>query len=185
MLVEKDECVIVVFNIQKDIIPVLHEGQKLIHDTCWLLDVAESFEIPTLLLSHKGLRETALSVKARAKKSFQSEVTFFSMLRHENIAHHVETQRKNQYILAGAEPHISLFQTAIDLKALGKEVFILEDCISSRNQKDIISSIERFKQIGCHIITKEMLFFELLRYSEYPHYIDLSMKFLDNRYYQE
>lgn len=185
MLVIKKNCMISLFNVQKDIIPVLENGQKLIDDSCWLLEIASTFGVPTMLLEHKGLGETVKSVKDRSQNSFQSEVIYFSMLKHENICHHVETQQKDQYLLAGAEPHISLLQTAVDLQALGKQVFILEDVISSRNAEDIRVSIKRFEQLGCQMLTKEMLFFELLRYSEYPNYIDLSMKFLDNRYYRE
>ena len=50
---------------------------------------------------------------------------------------------------------------------------------------DHIAALERIKYFNIQCVTKEMVFFELIRQSEYPNYINLSLKFLDLRYIRE
>ena len=89
---------------------------------------------------------------------------------------------KKQLIFAGAESHICMLQSAFNLRLLGYEIFFISDVISARSSVDNEAAKSRLSDHNYPLITKEMLFFELIEHSELSHYLDLSLKFLDGRY---
>jgi nicotinamidase-related amidase len=185
MLIEKTNCCLLVFNLQKDFIPSLIRGQDLIDSCYWLADLAQEFTIPTFILYHKKLGEPIQSIIKMNKNSIIEETTFFSCVQEKNVVEKLEQLGRKQILLTGAESHISILQSALDLKSLNFEPFIVVDSITSRNTIDHDTALERIKYFNIQYVTKEMVFFELIRQSEYPNYLNLSLKFLDRRYIRE
>ena len=95
-------------------------------------------------------------------KSFSAK--YFS----DAIQSQISNLAKKQVLLCGIETHICVLQTASDLINNGYDVFILNECVSSRNESDMRMGISRLKKFGCSIITHEMLAFELLKSSTHP-----------------
>jgi len=71
-----------------------------------------------------------------------------------------------QVILAGMEAHICLLQTALDLLAQGKTVFVLEDAVISRNPENKRNALNRMREAGVIISNTEALVFEWLGLAE-------------------
>jgi hypothetical protein len=71
-----------------------------------------------------------------------------------------------QVILAGMEAHICLLQTALDLLAQGKTVFVLEDAVISRNPENKRNALNRMRDAGVIISNTESLVFEWLGLAE-------------------
>lgn len=182
MLVRADEAAVVVFDMQLELIPLLLNGSQLLHDTCWVADVAGEFGLPLLLTEHKKLGGLSLSLDEVAKGAHRLEKEHFDFLREPPIAQYVAESDREQYVLAGAETHVVLLQSALSLAGQGKTVFVLADTCSSRNRADHDLGLARLRHNGVHLITREMFFFELIRNSEDPRYLDLARKYLDGRY---
>ena len=182
MLLEKQNTCLAIFNMQLDLIPLLTNGTKLLNDCRWVADVAKSLELPTIIIEHKDLGESSKTLQEVANKALYMEKTYFDFLNHDEIFEKIESTACNQVVLAGAESHVCILQSALGLKKRGKEVFLLMDTCSSRNLEDHKVALDRTSKHGIHQITKEMFFFEIIRHSEYPGYIDLAMQFLDGRY---
>lgn len=72
------------------------------------------------------------------------------------------TQSHSQVFLAGIEAHICILQTAFGLLEKGKQVFIIEDAIASRNPLNKQNAIARLRQAGCVITNTESVVFEWL-----------------------
>jgi len=72
------------------------------------------------------------------------------------------TRDHSQVVLAGMEAHICILQTALDLLSTGKQVFVVEDAIISRNPANKANAIERMRSAGCVITNTESLVFEWL-----------------------
>lgn len=72
------------------------------------------------------------------------------------------TQDRSQVILAGIEAHICILQTAFGLLQKGKQVFVLEDAIASRNPANKQNAIARMREAGCVITNTESVVFEWL-----------------------
>jgi nicotinamidase-related amidase len=64
------------------------------------------------------------------------------------------------------ETHICVLQTAIGLLNAGKEVFIIEDAVVSRNITNKQNALNRLRYAGCIITNTESVVFEWLKSSE-------------------
>lgn len=182
MLVRADKAAVVVFDMQLELIPLLLNGSQLLHDTCWVADVAREFDLPLLLTEHRKLGGLSLSLHEVAEGADRVEKEHFDFLRDAPAAEHVAATGREQYVLAGAETHVAILQSALGLAELGKTVFVLADTCSARNQADHDPGLARLRQSGVHLLTREMFFFELIRNSEDPRYLELAKKYLDGRY---
>ena len=182
MILKKENTCLVVFNMQLELIPLLKGGTQLLHDCRWAVEVAKSLEVPTLVIEQKKLGAPAKTLQEVADGIPYLEKIYFDFLAHSHIEQEVEKTGCNQFVLAGGETHVCLLQSAVGLLNKGKEVFVLSDTCSSRNVEDHEAGIARMKKMPIHLMTKEMFFFEIIRNSEYPNYIDLAMKYLDGRY---
>ena len=60
------------------------------------------------------------------------------------------------------ETHVCVLQTALGLKALDFDVFLVADAASSRTPDNRQLAIERMRACGVHIVTTEMVLFEWL-----------------------
>lgn len=65
-----------------------------------------------------------------------------------------------QVVLFGLETHICVLQTALDALAAGKQVFIVEDAVISRDEANRNNAIERLRAAGCIITNTESMLFE-------------------------
>lgn len=72
------------------------------------------------------------------------------------------TRDRSQIIIAGMEAHICILQTALDLIAAGKHVFVVEDAVISRNPANKTNAIARMREAGCIITNTESVAFEWL-----------------------
>ena len=85
---------------------------------------------------------------------------------------------RRQVVLVGMEAHVCVLQTALELKAAGKEVFVVTDGISSRAQHDLDTALLRYQQAGVWLVSREMVLFELLRSSGDPMFRQMSQRYL-------
>jgi nicotinamidase-related amidase len=67
-----------------------------------------------------------------------------------------------QVIVCGAETHVCVLQTALDLKRSGKNVFVVADAAGSRTSADRDFALLRLQQNGIDIVSTEMVMFEWL-----------------------
>lgn len=65
-----------------------------------------------------------------------------------------------QVVLFGLETHICVLQTALDALAAGKQVFVVEDAVISRNEANRRNALERLRSAGCVITNTESVLFE-------------------------
>lgn len=182
MLVDKDKAAVVIFDMQLELIPLLADGTRLLHDCCWLADVSREFTLPLLLTEHKKLGGVSLSLLEAAQDTPRLEKEHFDLLTEPHMLQHVTETDREQYVLAGAETHVVIFQSALSLLGRGKTVFVLKDTCSARNQSDHEAGLDRLAAEGAQLMTREMFFFELIRNSEDPRYLELAKKYLDGRY---
>ncbi|NKD55168.1 MULTISPECIES: isochorismatase family protein [unclassified Haematospirillum] len=182
MLLQKEKASVVIFNMQLDLIPLLQNGTQLLNDCCWLADMCCDLQVPTRIIEHKKLGKLSRSLTEVAGKADYLEKTHFDFMEEPVAATAVEAAGQDHYVLAGAETHVCILQSAFRLQAQGKKVFLLADTCSARSRTDHEAALQRLGRSGIELITREMFFFELIRHSEYPNYLNLAMKYLDGRY---
>jgi hypothetical protein len=161
---------------------LLLNGSQLLHDCCWVAEVAGEFGLPLLLTEHKKLGGLSVSLHEVSGHATRLEKEHFDFLREPPVAAYLAATGRDQFVLAGAETHVVILQSALGLLERGKTVFVLADTCSTRNQVDHDVGLDRLRHNGVHLLTREMLFFELIRDSEDPRYLELAKKYLDGRY---
>ena len=67
-----------------------------------------------------------------------------------------------QVVLAGAESHVCVLQTALGLIAKGMQVYLVHEAIGSRRDADKQLALVRFQQAGGVVVSREMVAFEWL-----------------------
>lgn len=79
-----------------------------------------------------------------------------------------------QVVLFGLETHICVLQTALDALASGKQVFIVEDAVISRNEVNRLNALARLRAAGCIITNTESMLFEPLKGATHPQFKAIS-----------
>ena len=83
-----------------------------------------------------------------------------------------------QVVIAGVEAHVCVLQTALDLAAAGKSVFVVADCVGSRRAIDRDLALARMRDEGVRIVSREMAAFEWLREAATPLFREVCREFL-------
>ena len=67
-----------------------------------------------------------------------------------------------QVVVVGAEAHVCVMQTSLELLEDGKEVYVVADAIASRRAADRDIALTRMRDEGIRVVTREMVAFEWL-----------------------
>tara|TARA_B100000886_G_C20327978_1_gene451104 strand:+ start:149 stop:697 length:549 start_codon:yes stop_codon:yes gene_type:complete len=179
MLLEESKLLCFIIDVQEKLLPKIHNNKSLTNEISLFLQIVNTLNIPLILTEQypKGLGKTVDIIESNIKTSsfFKFEKKSFSCLGADAIQSQISNLAKKQVLLCGIETHICVLQTASDLINSGYDVFILNECVSSRNESDMRMGISRLKKFGCSIITHEMLAFELLKSSTHPNFKDISV----------
>jgi nicotinamidase-related amidase len=128
-----------------------------------LAQAANLLAVPTIVTEQypQGLGETLAEIKLHLPNCKVVTKTAFSAC--DEPKFNQQLQRENsQIILAGMEAHICVQQTALGLLKAGKNVFVVEDAIISRNAANKANALARLRNAGCVITNTESVLFEWL-----------------------
>jgi nicotinamidase-related amidase len=90
------------------------------------------------------------------------EKVHFSCGADEAFAKKLELLGRKQVIVVGMETHVCVFQTTRDLVAMGYEVHVCADAVSSRTELHRQSGLDLCRQAGAVITNAETAIFDLL-----------------------
>ncbi len=161
MRIERERAVALVIDYQEKLVPVMHEKETLIHNSCILLEGLNILEVPMVLTQQytKGLGMTVEEITSAAETSAYIDKISFTAF--DCVKEQIKD--KKFVIVCGIETHICVLQTVIDLKAAGFVPVLVADCVSSRKAEDKQMALERARQEGAIVTTYESLLFELLK----------------------
>ncbi len=141
--------------------------QTLIQNCGILVQVAGILSVPMIVTEQypQGLGHTVPELSAFLTTTHPVEKITFSCLAEPRFNRQL-TRDRSQIILAGMESHICVLQTALDLIAAGKQVFVVEDAVISRNPANKANALARMRDAGCIITNTESVVFEWLGAAE-------------------
>lgn len=135
---------------------------------CELLAMAaKMLEVPVVISEQypKGLGNTVPELLALLPDIKPVEKTTFSCSAEPKFSRQLTVDRP-QIIITGMEAHICVLQTALDLQANAKQVFVAEDAIISRSAGNKANALARMRDAGCIITNTESIVFEWLGKAE-------------------
>jgi isochorismate hydrolase len=140
---------------------------KIIKRCELLITVANELNIPQICTEQypKGLGHTLSSIMPFLSEAKFIEKNVFACTE-EPIFLRYLIKTRPQIFLMGMEAHICVLQTALGLIKSGKDVFVIEDAIVSRNILNKQNALNRLREAGCFITNTESVVFEWLKTSE-------------------
>ena len=162
MRIRRDDSTLLLIDIQEKLYPTISEGEAVLAHCQWLAELATRLAVPTLLTEQypAGLGPTLAVLRERCPAAPVIEKMDFSAVVGGRLLPAAGSRR--QFVVAGTEAHVCVLQTVLDLIAPEREVFVVAEAVGSRRPADRALAIERMRQAGAVIVSREMVAFEWL-----------------------
>lgn len=130
--------------------------QKVIQNCNKLMRTARRQNVPTIVTEHYPIDNEASIPEVAAYFDMISPISkaTASACKEEAFLEQLEAY-KLQVILVGLGAHDAILKTAIDLLKHGKQVFVVEDAIISKNDANTRSALVDLDYYGCSIMSTE------------------------------
>jgi len=167
MVLTAEGAVLLLIDLQERLMPVIADHETVVARPVRLAEAATLLDVPVRATEQhpKGLGPTVpplagypQAVMAKTAFSAAGDPGFAELL----------PPGGGQVVVAGAEAHVCVLQTVLDLLAAGRRVALAADAIGSRDPADKALAVERARQHGAEIVTSEMVLFEWLRDARHP-----------------
>lgn len=179
MLMHADNCTLLVVDVQEKLVPAIAGAPRLVAAIKWLVDAARMNGVPVVFSEQypEGLGHSLALLKAAAADAPVVSKTTFSCVAADCLQG-TPAESRSQVVLCGIEAHVCVLQTALELQAAGKQVFLVSDAIGSRSGEDKAAALARAAAAGVSIVTREMALFEWMRDSRVPQFRETSKQLL-------
>lgn len=191
MLLEADDCQLVLIDYQAHLMPAIHQGAEVLQRSSLLAQAARLLDVPiwgTEQMPAK-LGPTVAELKALCQKVFiksafdATDSGLCDALRPparpsgnaRSLPKHLQKPAapapgRSTVVLAGVEAHICLLQTALGLLEQEFDVWVVTDACGSRRERDRDAAFDRLAGNGVELVTTEMVVYEWLRDAEHQHF---------------
>lgn len=152
---------LLIVDVQEKLFPAIAHANRMLENCVKLLTAAKAMQVPCFATEQypKGLGGTMPRL-ARLLPQPPEKVRFSCC---EALAWGSAAEQPDgrfQVVVAGIEAHVCILQTVLDLLALGYQVFVPADAVSSRAELDWRFALDRMCNCGATITTTESVMFE-------------------------
>lgn len=197
MLLDADECQLVLIDYQTRLMPAIADGPSVLANAVRLARMAQWLALPVWVTEQNpaklGATAPALAdVATQADASVLPKMAFSgcadgllqalrpaprqqaqggnarSLPKHLQKAAAEPAPGRNAVVIAGVEAHVCLLQTALELLEEEFEVWVVTDACGSRTERNRDAAYDRLAGNGAELVTTEMVAFEWLRSAEHP-----------------
>jgi isochorismate hydrolase len=168
-----NEAILVVEDVQEKFMPVLFEPQRLVSACQLLIGGAKILGLPILVTEQlpEKLGPTVTELREVLGSDYRPIIKAeFSAFANESFRRTFAATERTQLILCGIEAHVCIRQTTLDALALGYEVFLVEDAVSSRYEFLYRSGVQSCVEAGAKRTNAEAVLFELMATAEHPQF---------------
>jgi len=156
---------LLLIDFQTRLMPAIHDPAPLVANAARLLQIATLLGIPILRTEQNpaGLGPTLpeLAGPAFPKMTFDATATEATL---------AALPDRPDLVVAGCEAHVCVLQTILGLRALGRQVYPVEDAIGARTPASKSAALARMARHGADPVTTEMVAFEWLQSAAHPHF---------------
>jgi hypothetical protein len=167
-MLDRNNLLLMVTDIQGRLASLMDERESLYHNAGILIEGMKILGVPILWVEQypRGLGPTVPEVASHLEGLAPLPKRFFSALREPAIHEAFEKLNRGQVIITGIETHICVYQTSRDLLALGFEVYVPEDAVSSRTAGNRRIGLHLIERTGGCLTSVETALFELIGVAE-------------------
>ena len=165
-------------DLQTKLLPALHENEALLANSIKLLKGLNLLEVELLYSEQypKGLGSTDEALLPHLQNAKRYEKREFSCFANEDFMNDIQASNPQggELIIFGAEAHVCVYQTVRDATYSLFDVYIVEECISSRTPQNKALAIDAMKELGASIVSIEMLLFCMMQTSTHSKFKEIS-----------
>jgi nicotinamidase-related amidase len=168
---------LLVVDVQERLMNQVENACEVIYRMRQIIKGFQIFKMPIVVTEQypQGLGKTTMALReCFGDIQHYFSKTTFSCLDDQVIRQHISSLPIDSWVVVGIEAHICVLQTAKSLLALGKQVVVVNDAITSRSIYDFSTGIAEMRDIGVRISSVETVLFEMLRSSEAPEFKAIS-----------
>ena len=175
-MLQTDNAALVLIDVQGKLAKIMHQSDELISNITTLIQGLKLLDVPVIWMEQypKGLGPTHEGIQKLLNDEAPIDKMIFSACSSKQFQELKQKLDKKNYIVAGIEAHICVYQTVSELIQEGNHVEVLHDCISSRTLENKQIAIDKMSQLGALPTSVEMLLFELMRTAEHPNFKAIS-----------
>lgn len=192
MLVDVEECQLVLMDYQVRLMPAMFDGPAVLANAVRLAELAALVAVPVFATEQNPSRlgPTADALRSALDTSHARTLSkmHFSAVEEglgewlrpvpqgpqgnaRSLPKHLQKPAaapRQSIVLAGCEAHICVLQTALDLVEDEFEVWIVTDACTARTERNRDAAFDRLAAAGVELVTTEMVAYEWLRSAEHP-----------------
>jgi nicotinamidase-related amidase len=160
-------CCLMIVDPQERLMAAVHKAGRVVRNASLLFHCARTLAIPVLATTQyrKGLGPFVPELEKLLADVPTIDKTEFNGFANEAVREAVEAlpETVDTILLAGAEAHICIFQTAMGARAAGLHPWIAADAVSSRKKRNARLALNRMQAMGMSVGPTEMAVYELLQ----------------------
>jgi nicotinamidase-related amidase len=162
-LIERKNAVLIVVDLQERLLEEIRVADAIVARTVELIRAARELEVPILCTEQypKGLGPTVSAVRDELGEARIEKVSF-GCFGEEKFVSAWSALERRQLVIAGAETHVCVLQTALAARAGGYDAFVVTDAVAARKKSLHKAGLARMAVAGVEPVTAEMVVFELL-----------------------
>ena len=168
-LAERTDSQLVLIDAQEKLCAVMPADAlpAVLRNCSILLQAARLLDVPAIHNEQytRGLGATLPELAQWLPAETRVEKTCFSCCQESAFCDQLDDTRR-QVVLAGMEAHICVLQTALQLQEKGRQVFVVEDAVISRNPAHHANAMSRLRHAGVIVSNTESVVFEWLKVAE-------------------
>ena len=167
-MLKTENAALLIVDVQGNLAHLMRGKELLFKNMQKLIKGIQVLEIPILWVEQnpQGLGPTIPEISDILSNIKPISKMSFSSCRNDRFLHALKALDCKQILIAGIEAHICVYQTAADLVALGYEVQVVTDAVSSRNMMNKEIGLQRMRDSGVSLTSVETALFELLKVAE-------------------
>ncbi len=165
--------VLVVLDVQERFLPSLFQPERTISACKLLIIGVKLLGLPILVTEQvpDKLGQTVAELRETLGDDYKPIVKAeFGAFANPNFRRAFASTERTQILLCGIEAHVCILQTALDALALGYDVFVAEDAVTSRYEFLWRSGVQSCIEAGAVRVNSEGALFGLMSTAEHPQF---------------
>ncbi len=165
-----EEAALLVVDVQERLMPTIVDAHRIATNSGIMLRAAAELDVPYLVTEQypRGLGRTVDEVSSAMRdQSRRVEKTRFSAAI-DLVVDQLDEWNRSSILICGIEAHVCVLQTALDLLAAGRQVWLVSDAISASQRDQIQPAYRRMERAGAITTGALSVMYELMGDAKHP-----------------
>jgi hypothetical protein len=158
----RDNAVLIIIDVQGNLARMMDNKEIVYENTGKIIKGVQVLGMPIILMEQVNLGQTIPEIKDLIPSISPIIKESFSCCRNHEFMEALAALHRKQLLICGIETHICIYQTSVELVALGYDVHVVADAVSSRTATNREIALQKMMARGAAWTSAEMALYELL-----------------------